>query len=357
MPTQALHIVLLVVLFDVVGLDFATAVFDEPAFQEGVGQVEVDGGHQFVDHLVEEDGVGLGFVLFLHLGFDGLLEFVEFFDFLVGEDLLEEVLVEFGFLVADGIVDDDVVVAVDRSVFAQNFGHGFFAVEGFGEVDDELGADFLADDHLTAFLVLDLVHVDEEAVLLEATFQLLAVFGFAHLQFEAVVLAHGLRMAGVGVALLQVFDHLVHFLVGGDDMVEVDHRVGVVDVDFGTQCGLKVEVDVLFLVEVGRLLLVKVAERIADQVEFVVHDMLVEAVGDHRVEGFHFCAGAIHLFDHAHGHHAGAETGHIGAATHIFQGLFNGLLVVGFLDANLDGDQVVSFRALCDVHFYMIDYL
>ena len=158
-------------------------------------------------------------------------------------------------------------------------------------------------------------------------------------------------MRGIGVAFHEVINHLVNFLVGGDDMVEVDHRVRVVDVDFGTDGGLKVEVDVVLVFEVGGLLLFGVAERIAEQVEFVVGDMLVEAVGNNRVQGFHFRAGAIHLLDHAHRHHAGTETGHVGTLFHLFQGLFDGLLIVCFFYADFDGDEVFSFCTLCDIHF------
>ena len=256
--------------------------------------------------------------MLLHLGFDGGLEGVEVLDVLVGEDLLEEVFVEFGLLVADGVVDDDVEVGGGGSVLAQDLGGFFFGAEHLGEVDDELRAHFLVDELLALRLVLDLAHVEVDAVFLEAAFHFLAVLGFADLDLEAVVFAHGLRMAGVGVALLQVFHDLVHLFVGGDDMVEVDHGVGEVDVDFGTQGGFEVEVEVVVLLKVGRLLL-GVVERIAEEVELVVDDMLVERVGDDGVQGFHLGAGAIHLLNHAHRHHAGTESGDIGPLSQLSQ--------------------------------------
>ena len=254
LPTQSFHVVVFVVLLNVLGGNLALAVVHDPTFHEGIGQVEFHGGHQFVNHLVEEDGVGLGLMLLLHLGFDGLLESVEVLDFFVGEDFLEEFLVQLGFLVADGVVDDDIEVAASRGVVAQNLGGFLFGTEHLGEVDDELSAHFLVDEFLSLGLVLDLAHVEVDTVFLEAAFHFLAVFGFAHLDFEAVVFTDGLGVAGVGIALQEVFNDFVHFLVSGDDMIEIDHRVGEVDVDFGTQGGLKIEVHVVFLLKVGRLL-------------------------------------------------------------------------------------------------------
>ena len=139
-------------------------------------------------------------------------------------------------------------------------------------------------------------------------------------------------------------------------MVEVDHRVGEVDVDFGTKGGFEVEVEVVFLVKVGRALF-GVVERIAEEVELVVDDMLVEVVRNDVVQGFHFCAGAIQLLDHAHRHHAGTETRHIGSLAHLLQGLFNHFFVIGLFNIDFDGDEVLSFCTLCDVHFYIVDCL
>ena len=105
-------------------------------------------------------------------------------------------------------------------------------------------------------------------------------------------------------------------------------------------------------------MLLGVVERVTQEVELVVDDMFVETVGNDRVQCFHLGAGAIHLLDHAHGHHAGAETGHVGSLAHLLQRLFDHSFVVGFFNIDFDGDQVVSFRALCDVHFlYTIDCL
>ena len=114
------------------------AVFHNPAFQEGIGQVELDGGYQLVNHLVEEDGVGLGCKLLLHFALDGLLEGIKVFDVVLGEDLLEELFVQFRLLVADGIINDDVEVGSGGGVLSQNLGCFFFRTEHLGEVDNEL---------------------------------------------------------------------------------------------------------------------------------------------------------------------------------------------------------------------------
>ena len=134
-------------------------------------------------------------------------------------------------------------------------------------------------------------------------------------------------------------------------MVEVDHRIGEVDIDFRTKGGFEIEVEVVFLFKVGRLLQLSVVERIAEEVELVVDDMLVEVVRNDGIQGFHLCVGAVHLLNHAHGHHAGTETRHIGSLAHLLKGLFNHFFVIGLFNIDFDGDKVVSFCALCDIHF------
>ena len=143
----------------------------------------------------------------------------------------------------------------------------------------------------------------------------------------------------------------MHVFFFGDDVIEFDHRVRVVDVDFRTQGGFKVEVHVVLVLKVVGLLLLKVAERVTDEVEVVVEDIFVEVVGDQLVQFFHFCAGAIHALDHAHRHHSGTETGNIGLAPQLFQCVVDVFFIVCLLDSDFDGDQVFSFCGLCDIHF------
>ena len=177
-------------------------------------------------------------------------------------------------------MDDDVEIAGGRSIFAEHLGGIFFRTEHLGEVDDELRTHFLVDEFLALGLVLDLAHVEVKAVFLETTFYFFAIFGLANLDFDTVVFAYGLRMACVGVAGEEVVNDVANFFVGGDDMIKVDHGVGEVDIDFRTQGGFKVEIEVLGVLEVGRLLLVEVAEGISDEVELVVEDVFVEVLGN-----------------------------------------------------------------------------
>ena len=158
-------------------------------------------------------------------------------------------------------------------------------------------------------------------------------------------------MRDVGVALQNIIDGTLDVFLFGNNVIEVNHCVAVVHVDFRTDGRLEEEVHVILVLKVIGLLVVKVVERIANHVEFIVEDIFVEVFGNHVVQGFHFRVGAIHFLNHAHGNHARTEAGHVGALAHLLEGLFDVFLVISFLDADFDGDQVLSFLSLCDVHF------
>ncbi len=353
LPLEAFLVVGLVVLFYVFGAESALVVFGDPAFKELVGQVERGVVDEAVDHLGEEDAVSLTGVLFFHLFFDGSAEGIEVLDLLVGEDLLEEFLVEFGLLFAADVVDDDVIVAVGRGVVAEHL-CSFFSGEDVGEVDDKLRAGFFTDETFFVGLRADVLHGEHHILFLEAIFEFLAVFGFTHLEFEDVVFADGLGVGDVGVAFDDLIDGLVDGGIVSDDVGEIDVDLGVIDVDIGAQGGFEEEVEGVLIVEIKWLLMVGIAERVADEVEIVLKDVVVEGLRDKAVEHLYGGLGAVHLLDHAERHHAWAESRDVGFLLELVE-LFLDLWFVVVLDhVDLDGDQLFSLVALCCVHYKVL---
>jgi len=98
-------------------------------------------------------------------------------------------------------------------------------------------------------------------------------------------------------------------------------------------------------------------QRFAKYVDFLIFQIVEQAVDDRSVDFLEEHRFAVHLLYERHWRHASAETGDGSLFAQIFHGLFHFLGIVGggYFDSNL-GIDVVNFVE-CNVHFFYDDYL
>ena len=121
---------------------------EDPTLEESLGHGGVEVVKKLFAHLVG----------FLYLGRKGFAEFVEFLDALTGEDLLEELFVDFGGGDVGAAADFDAEVALEFLGIGVVDAEGLLddgGGEGLGGVDDDVLLGFLADEEGGDFGVLD----------------------------------------------------------------------------------------------------------------------------------------------------------------------------------------------------------
>ena len=102
-------------------------------------------------------------------------------------------------------------------------------------------------------------------------------------------------------------------------------------------------------------LLALAGQGLAQHLYFVLADVLRHFFVQQAVDLVDLCGHAILLLDHTHGHHAGAETGHLCAFPVVFQGLFDLLLIVFFLDG--DGQKAIHLVGVFKRNVHCLLYL
>ena len=142
----------------------------------------------------------------------------------------------------------------------------------------------------------------------------------------------------------------------GDDMGEIDFGLGVIDFDFGANGGFEEEVDGVLALEIDGLLVFRVTERIADEVEFVLKDIVVEGFGDEGVKHLDGGLCAVHLLDHAERHHARTEARHLAFLLEFVEFFLDLWFIVVLDHVDLDGDQLFSLLGLRCVHYMSVFY-
>ena len=335
------------ILLDVLHRELALVDGVEPAFEERLGHLQPGFLDEVVTQLHREEIVALAAQLAFDLSVDELVE-----PGLVGhsalrESHLEELLVQLRFGELADLGDFQLEFGVDALQFVlldlQAGGAlGGILVE-FVEIDLHLGADLLADERL-ALLVR---HRDQTHV------------GVGHVHL-AVVERHGQRLVRshlVGVhqaaEAAQVVRTVVvvHLLVHLDLAVSQLILVGELQVDGGSLADLEHEFELRGVIEIEiEIALLLRGDHVAQVVDLLLFEILESGVRRLAVRLLGQDALAVHLLDKPHRHHARAETGDIGLALVLAQGLLDLLSVIGLADSHADQRVILAALFSYNVH-------
>ena len=141
----------------------------------------------------------------------------------------------------------------------------------------------------------------------------------------------------------------MHLLVHLDLAVSQLILVGELQVDGGSLADLEHEFELRGVVEIEIALLLR-GDHVAQVVDLLLFEILESGVRRLAVRLLGQDALAVHLLDKPHRHHARAETGDIGLALVLAQGLLDLLSVIGLADSHADQRVILAALFSYNVH-------
>ena len=333
------------ILLDLLHRELALVDRIEPALEECLGHLQVGLLEQEVTQLEREEVVALAAQLRLDLCVDELLELLGRLHVAGREGHLEELLRKLRLGELADLRDLQFELGIDALQLVlldlQAGGTLRRVLVELVDIDLRLEADLLADEGLALLLR----HRDQPDV------------GILDLHV-AVVERHGQRLVRshlVGVHQTAEAAQVVRTVVVVHLLVHLDRVVGHLilvrkfQLDLGSLADLEHELELGAVLEVEGALLLR-GDHVAQVVDLLLFEILESGVRRLAVRLLGQDALAVHLLDKPRRHHARAETGDIGLALVLAQGLLDLLSVIGLADSHADQRVILAALFSYNVH-------
>ena len=328
----------------------------EPLLEAFLGELErADLVDQSLAGIHAELIVAAALVLQSNLSGNGLAELL-LGGALLAKHLLEELLVELSRLVVVDLGDGEAEVRSEASnlllLLAEQRSELILVVV-VGSSGIEVNARELLGT-LKLGLLLVALHIAgiNGSALVEDTILLDVAIGvkFSDVTLDDVILGSRIGIGVFAILGLITLDLVVNHLVGHLDVVVGNlHALVNGECEFGSNGDVEAYGEVLLVGEINRLLILRY-HRLAQDVEFIVGNILVHRIVDQPVHLIDDNLGTIHSLDEVGRNHTLAETRHLYLLASLLDLLLNCFCVVSLLNIEAEDDIYVIYDFLCNIH-------